>query len=99
MEAHIGEQFEGIISGVTSWGIYVELPNTIEGMVRLEELADDYYVYEEDKYRVIGHDTGKIYSMGQKVTVEAVRVDRHARTIDFIMTDYDSSDMEGKTDV
>lgn len=101
MEAHIGEQFEGIISGVTSWGIYVELPNTIEGMVRLEELADDYYVYEEDKYRVIGHDTGKIYSMGQKVTVEAVRVDRHARTIDFIMTDYESSDidMEGKTDV
>lgn len=86
MADHIGEIFHGIISGVTSWGIYVELPNTIEGMVRLEDLADDYYEYEADKYRVIGHDTGKVYSMGQKVTVEAVRVDRHARTIDFMMT-------------
>lgn len=95
MADHIGEIFHGIISGVTSWGIYVELPNTIEGMVRLEDLSDDYYEYEADKYRVIGHDTGKVYSMGQKVTVEAVRVDRLARTIDFMMQD---SNMEGKTD-
>lgn len=87
MESHIGETFEGIISGVTSWGIYVELPNTIEGMVRLEDLTDDYYEYEAEKYQVKGHRTGKIYSMGQKVAVRAERVDKLARTIDFLMVD------------
>jgi ribonuclease R len=87
MANHIGEEFHGIVSGVTSWGIYVELPNTVEGMVRLADMSDDHYIYEEDKYRVIGHYTGKEYSMGERVNVRVERVDKLARTIDFAMID------------
>lgn len=87
MEDYIGTCFFGVVSGVTSWGIYVELPNTVEGMVRLADMQDDQYQFEEDKYRVIGHYTGKEYRMGQKVQVKVVRVDKLTRTIDFVMMD------------
>lgn len=85
MMSHIGETFEGIISGVTSWGIYVELPNTVEGMVRIADMADDRYDFEEDKYRVTGHYTGNVYRMGQTVKIKVERVDKLTRTIDFSM--------------
>ncbi len=85
MQNHIGEIFSGVVSGVTSWGIYVELPNTVEGMVRLLDMADDHYDFEEGKYRVTGHHTGREYRMGQKVRVQVVRVDKLTRTIDFAM--------------
>ena len=85
MISHIGEAFDGIISGVTSWGIYVELPNTVEGMVRLADMADDRYDFEEEKYRVTGHHTGREYRMGQTVRVKVERVDKLTRTIDFSM--------------
>lgn len=87
MEQHIGEVFNGIISGVTSWGIYVELPNTVEGMVRLGDLTDDRYEYEEGSYRVTGHYSGKQYVLGQRVCVRAERVDKMARTIDFMIVE------------
>lgn len=87
MMDHIGEIFPGIISGVTSWGIYVELPNTVEGMVRLADMEDDQYEFEEERYRVLGHYTGREFRMGQKVQVQVTRVDKLTRTIDlmFIM--------------
>lgn len=87
MQGHIGETFEGIISGVTSWGIYVELPNTVEGMVRIADMEDDQYTYEEEKYHVIGHYTGKEYAMGQKVCVTVMNADKVLGTIDFKMSD------------
>lgn len=85
MQDHIGETFGGVVSGVTSWGIYVELPNTVEGMVRLADMTDDQYNYEEEKYRVLGHYSGREFRMGQKVTVEVAAVDKLTRTIDFKM--------------
>lgn len=85
MQDHIGENFSGVVSGVTSWGIYVELPNTVEGMVRLSDMADDHYDFEEENYRVVGHHTGMEYRMGQKVQVQVIRVDKLTRTIDFAM--------------
>lgn len=85
MEDHIGDVFSGVVSGVTSWGIYVELPNTVEGMVRLVDMNDDRYNFEEEHYRVVGHYTGKEYRMGQSVSVQVVRVDKLTRTIDFVM--------------
>lgn len=85
MEDFIGECFVGVISGVTSWGIYVELPNTVEGMVRLADMEDDQYRFEEENYRVVGHYTGKEYRMGQKVLIRVERVDKLTRTIDFVM--------------
>ena len=87
MQDHIGEVFAGVVSGVTAWGIYVELQNTVEGMVRLADMSDDQYDFEEEKYRVIGHYTGREYRMGQKVFIRVVSVDKLTRTIDFAMID------------
>ena len=81
---HMGETFTGVISGVTSWGIYVELPNTVEGMVRIADIPDDRYSFVEDKYLVVGHNTGKTYQMGQQVIVQAIRADKMTGTIDFM---------------
>ncbi len=87
MMEHIGETFEGVISGVTSWGMYVELPNTIEGMIRVSEMNDDYYIYDEERYQMIGEHTKKIYKLGQMVTVEVVNADKIQRTIDFALVE------------
>lgn len=85
MEERIGQIYEGVISGVTNFGIYVQLANTIEGMVRLDSLTDDFYDYEEGKYRVIGRQSRKIYALGDKVVVIAAGASAKARQIDFIM--------------
>ena len=85
MQSRIGETFDGVISGVTNFGIYVELPNTVEGMVRLDSLRDDYYDYEEGKYRVIGRRTNRIYALGDQVTIEVIGASPEDRQIDFIM--------------
>lgn len=83
MQKYIGEEFEGVISGMTAWGIYVELPNTIEGMVSLASLRDGYYVYDENHYEMVNETTGKVYKLGQKVKVIVANTDRVLRTIDF----------------
>ncbi|MCC8029464.1 MAG: ribonuclease R [Lachnospiraceae bacterium] len=85
MEAHIGEIYEGVISGITQYGLYVELPNTIEGLVHVTDLCDDYYNYIEDTYEMVGEHTGRSYKLGQTVTVRASGADRLMRTIDFDM--------------
>lgn len=87
MSDHIGETFEGVISGVTSWGMYVELPNTVEGMIRVSEMKDDYYIYDEERYQMVGEHTKKIYKLGQKVMVEVVNADKVLRTIDFALVE------------
>ena len=87
MMDHIGENFEGVISGVTSWGMYVELPNTVEGMIRVSEMKDDYYIYDEERYQMVGEHTKKVYKLGQKVMVEVVNADKIQRTIDFALVE------------
>lgn len=87
MEGHIGETFKGVISGITSWGIYVELPNTVEGMVRVSAMGDDYYIYDEEHYQMIGEHTRKTYKLGQTVTVEVIAADKMLRTIDFMFVE------------
>ena len=82
MQSRIGEEYEGIISGVTGWGIYVELPNCIEGMVPLRDMTDDYYEYDDAGHRVIGRATGKQYLLGESVRVIIVRADKLSREID-----------------
>lgn len=84
MERFIGQEFEGIISGVTSWGFYVELPNTVEGLVHISELRDDYYVFLEERYELSGEMTGKTYKLGQTIRVQLTGCDRFSKTIDFI---------------
>lgn len=94
MAERIGEEYNGIISGVTSWGVYVELNNTVEGMVPLNEIEDDFYEYEEDKMRVVGKKTGKIYRLGDEVRVQVLRADTQARTVDFLFVDKDDEECE-----
>lgn len=84
MEPFIGQEFEGVISGVTAWGFYVELPNTVEGLVHISELRDDYYVFVEERYELSGEMTGKTYKLGQTIRVQMTGCDRFAKTIDFI---------------
>ncbi|NGQ95107.1 ribonuclease R [Brevibacillus sp. SYP-B805] len=83
MLAHIGEEFEGVISSVTSFGIFVELPNTIEGLVHVSYLTDDYYHYHEKMYALVGERTGKQFRIGDVVQVRVSNVNLDERTIDF----------------
>lgn len=95
MQKHIGEVFEGVISSITNWGIYVELPNTIEGMIRVNDLLDDYYYYDEDNYEMVGKETGRVFKLGQKVSVVAVKADKLQRQIDFKLHEDENDDEDG----
>ena len=83
MEQHVGEEFEGVVSSVTKWGIYVELPNTIEGLIHVTNMHDDHYNYVEENYEMVGERTGKTYKLGETVWVRVIDTDRLQRTIDF----------------
>lgn len=85
----IGETYEGVISGITTWGIYVELPNTIEGMVHVSTLPGDYFYYDENSYEMIGQATGKTYKLGEVLTIKVNSVDKISRNIDFILPQED----------
>lgn len=83
MSYHIGESFEGVISGITGYGMYVELKNTIEGLVRLDRMYDDYYDAYPEQYRIVGQKTNKVYSLGQRVSIIVSDADYYEGTIDF----------------
>ena len=83
MSRRIGEEYEGVISGITAYGMYVELPNTVEGMVHVSNMRDDYYHYDGDHYEMVGEKTGNVYRLGQKVRILVENTDKINRTIDF----------------
>ena len=83
MSYHLGEEFEGIISGVTGWGLYVELPNTVEGLVHVNTLRDDYYVFDQETYELRGEMTKKVYKLGDKVRIRVADADKMLKTVDF----------------
>ena len=83
MEQHIGEVFAGVISSITKWGMYVELENTVEGLIHVTNMHDDHYDYYEDRFEMIGEHTRRSYKLGQKVYVRVLDTDRLQRTIDF----------------
>lgn len=87
MSQFVGEVFEGVISGVTNFGIYVELPNTVEGMVRMTELNDDYYIFDEAHYQLVGEKKKKVYKLGQRIRVRVAGTDKLLKTIDFALAD------------
>ena len=89
MSYHLGEEYEGIISGVTGWGLYVELPNTVEGLIHINTLRDDYYVFDQDAYELRGDMTGKIFRLGQKVRVRVADADKMLKTVDFVLAEED----------
>jgi ribonuclease R len=84
MDGHEGEEFDGVISGISDWGVYVELKeNKCEGMIRIRDFRDDYYVYEESKHSIIGEATGKAYRLGDDIRIRVRRVDIEKKQIDF----------------
>jgi ribonuclease R len=88
MSDKTGKVFEGVISGVTEWGIYVEIiENQCEGMIHIRELADDFYEYDEENYCIKGRSTGKIYTLGDKVNIEVVKADLQKKQLDFKLAD------------
>ena len=87
MQDHIGEVYEGVISGVTAWGIYVELPNTVEGLVHVSRMEGDYFTFNEDKYELTGSATGRRYALGMRVRVICNMVDLELRIVDLIPAD------------
>ncbi len=92
MEERIGEVFSGIISGITGWGIYVELENTVEGLVHVSKLPGDYYYYNESTYEMVGEATGRAYKLGMPVKVRVDDCARMTRTIDFSLVREEESD-------
>lgn len=87
MEAHVGEIFSGVVSGVNSFGVYVELDNTVEGLISVRDLPGDYYRYEESGYRLVGEHTGRTYSLGQRLTVIVKNADSVLRYVDFALAE------------
>ena len=85
MEDKIGQIFDGVISGITAWGIYVELPDTVEGMIHVSRLAGDYYYYSEESYEMIGRDTGRCFKLGQRIRIMVDGVDYLQKSIDFVL--------------
>ena len=85
MSDRIGNVYTGVISSVTKWGMYVELPNTIEGLIHVANMRDDHYNYDESRYEMVGERTGKVYKLGQEVRVRVADTDRLMRTIDFVI--------------
>ena len=83
MESKIGEEYEGIVSSVTNFGIFVELDNTVEGLIRYEKLGDEYFIYNEEKRQAIGEYTGKVYQIGDKVKIRVANASKLMRQIDF----------------
>ncbi|MDR0982722.1 MAG: ribonuclease R [Culturomica sp.] len=88
MTDKVGENFQGTISGVTQWGLFVELDDTkVEGLVPLNELEDDYYEFDEKNYRIVGRHYNKVYQLGDAVKVKVAKANLAARNIDFVLAD------------
>ena len=87
MEDKINEEFTGIISGVTGFGFFVRLENTVEGLVHVEDLKDDYYIFQRDQHALIGERTKKMYQIGDEVEVRVTGVDLDQRQLDFVLTE------------
>ena len=80
---HIGEEFEGVVSSVMNFGMFIELPNLIEGLVRIDTIGDDYYTYDETTFSLVGRKNKRGYRLGDNVRIKVVAADKEKRTIDF----------------
>ena len=100
MESRVGNCYEGVISSITSWGIYVELPDTVEGMIHVSKLPGDYFYYDESSYEMVGQDSGKRYKLGEKIKIRVDGIDKMTRTIDFgIPFEWEEEDGEGTNEI
>ncbi len=97
MKRHVGDVFHALISGVTNFGLFVEINDLlVEGLIRLRDLKDDYYIFDEKHYRLVGKRTNQVYRLGDKVTVKVVRVDPEEREMDFMIVDVEGNEKRGE---
>lgn len=96
MQDKIGEIYEGVISSVTSFGMYVELPNTVEGLIHMTTLKDDYYFYDEEHYELVGEHTNHRYKLGQALKIRVAGVDELTHNIDFELAPEESEETDGE---
>lgn len=96
MMKHIGEEYTGMISSVMSFGLFIELPNLVEGLVRLEDLKDDYYTFDEARYAIIGKRTKKMYRLGDNVKIKVKNASKEAKTVDFYIVNEEKKDDRDK---
>lgn len=87
MQDKVGEEFTGVISGITSFGFFVELYNTVEGLVHVEDLTDDYYHIRQDIHALVGERTNRRFTLGDEVEVKVTKVNPEEREIDFILAE------------
>ena len=85
MEGKLGQVYKGIISSITQFGVFVELENTVEGLIRFENLGNEYFIYDEEKKQLIGEKTNKIYKIGDKVKIKVISASKVLRQIDFAL--------------
>ena len=83
MEKRIGQEYDGIVSSITSFGMFVELENTVEGLIRFEDIGNEYYIYDEERKQLIGEQTNKVYKIGDKVKIKVKNANKLLRQIDF----------------
>ena len=95
---HLGEIHEGIIDGVQPYGFYVQLPNTVEGLVHINTMTDDYYIYDSERMTLIGENTKRMYTMGMKVNIEVVDADPETQSIDFVLHGKNGRLFKGNSD-
>lgn len=95
MSRHIGEIYEGVISSITGYGMYIELPNTVEGLIHINSLLDDDYYYDEEKYELAGANTHRRFKLGQKLMIKVIDTDKIKRIIDFELVEGDEENGEG----
>ena len=87
MQAHVGEKYEGVISSVTGFGLFVELPNTVEGLIHISSLDDDYYTFVEKSYMLVGERKKKVYRLGDPIRIVVTAVETVTRRVDFAIDD------------
>ena len=83
MQSKVGEEYDGIVSSITSFGMFVELENTVEGLIRFENLGNEYFIYDQDRKLLIGEITNKVYKIGQKVRIRVIEANKDLRRVSF----------------
>ena len=97
MEKQVGNIYEGIISGVTNFGLFVELPNTVEGLIHISEMRDDYYHFMPTTFSLVGERAGKKFTLGQKIMVQCIKANRYQKSVDFIIASSNSKQQKNGT--
>ena len=91
MESHVGEEYEGVVSSITSFGMFVELENTVEGLVGFKDMGDEYFYYDENNKTLVGEHTKKTYKIGDIVKIRVISASKILRQVDFEIVNLDGS--------